>query len=153
MPDIDKQIIAVLQDDFEVCERPYKLLAEKLGITESEILIRITRLKENGQLRKMGAVLKHREIGFTSNALCGWNVPKERLNEVGKVLAQHPQITHCYSRDPQSGWPYSLYTMIHAVNDKECRQIAQDLAAKVSIAEFILLFSTHEWKKSTMRYI
>ena len=99
--DIDKRLIAVLQEDFPICARPYKVLADKLKITEAELILHMTKLKEAGQLRKIAAVLNHRELGFTANALCAWEVEPARVEEVGRILAKEAAVTHCYARAPQ----------------------------------------------------
>ena len=38
---LDKEIVKVLQGDFPLCEEPYKVLAEKVGISEEEFLRRV----------------------------------------------------------------------------------------------------------------
>jgi len=35
---VDRQIIDNLQGEFPICERPYAEVAERLGITENELL-------------------------------------------------------------------------------------------------------------------
>ena len=79
---LDKKIIRLLQGEFPLVAEPYKMLAEKIGITEEDLLARIASMREEKKIRKVGAVLRHREVGFTANALCVWDVPDAQMDEV-----------------------------------------------------------------------
>ncbi len=149
---LDKKIICMMQDEFPLVENPYQEIAEKIGISEDELLKRLTSYKETGKIRKMGAVLRHREVGYRSNALCLWIVPKERLEEIGSFMAKNPEISHCYDRVVVPDWQYNLYTMVHAHSREECKEIAARLAEKTGLTEYTMLFSIKEWKKTSMRY-
>lgn len=152
LDDLDKKIIAAMQDEFPLVAEPYKEIAKRIGITEEELLERLSSYRKSGKIRKMGAVLKHREVGFSANALCAWIVPPERLEEVGQIMMSHPAITHCYSRIPQPEWPYNFYIMLHAHTQEECRTMAAELAQATGLSQYTMLFSTKEWKKTSMRY-
>ncbi len=149
---LDKKIICMMQDDFPLVENPYQVIANEIGIEEAALLRRLRSYQETCKIRKMGAVLRHREVGYQSNALCLWIVPKERLDEIGTFMAHHPEISHCYDRVVVPDWQYNLYTMIHAHSKEECREIAASLSKKTGLEEYIMLFSVKEWKKTSMRY-
>lgn len=149
---LDKKIICMMQDEFPLVANPYEEIAKKIGISEDELLKRLASYKATGKIRKMGAVLRHREVGYRSNALCLWIVPQDRLEEIGRFMATHPEISHCYDRVVVSGWQYNLYTMIHAHSREECKEIAARLSEKTGLTEYTMLFSVKEWKKTSMRY-
>lgn len=150
--ELDRKIVRLLQGDFPLVAEPYKALAAEIGMTEEELLTRISAMREEKKIRKMGAVLRHREVGFTSNSLCVWNVPDERVDEVAKRMAEHPRVSHCYDRNRTDDWPYNLYTMIHGYSRAECEGIAAELAAATGIDERRMLYTRREWKKTSMRY-
>jgi len=152
LDNLDKKIIAIMQGEFPLVAEPYKELAGKIGITEQELLEILNRYRSSGQLRKMGAVLRHREVGFAANALCVWVVPEQRLAATGHIMSRFEAVTHCYARTAQPQWPYNFYTMIHAHTRDECRRIAEDLAKAANLENYTLLFSTREWKKTSMSY-
>ena len=85
----DKKIIQVLQEEFPLCEEPYKILAERAGVSEEEFLARVNDFVREKKIRKLGAVLQHRTAGFKSNALCAWSVPQEKLSEIGAIMSSH----------------------------------------------------------------
>ena len=148
----DEEIIKVLQEDFPLCEEPYKVLAERVGVTEEEFLQRVQKFVAEKKIRKMGAVLRHREIGFKFNALCAWEVPPEKLDDVAKIMSNHPAVSHCYDRNTAPNWNYNLYTMIHAKTREECDAIILELAKMAGVENYQVLYSKKEWKKTSMKY-
>ncbi len=152
LDELDRKIIAAMQDDLPLVPEPYKAVAAKLGIGEEELLARLAGYRARGEMRRMGAVLRHREIGYAANALCAWQVPADRLEEVAAAMTASAAVTHCYARVPRAGWPYNFYIMLHGHTREECSRMAAALAAELGLGEFVMLFSTREWKKTSMRY-
>ncbi len=148
----DKAIVRALQGEFPLVAEPYKELAAGVGMTEEEFLARAQKLLSEKKIRKMGAVLRHREVGFTANALCAWVVPEARLDEVAKNMSASPAVSHCYDRTTTKDWNYNLYTMIHGKSREECERIAAELAVANNIDERVMLYSKKEWKKTGMKY-
>ena len=148
----DEEIIKALQEDFPLCEEPYKILAARAGVSEDEFLRRVQEFIDDKKIRKLGAVLRHREIGFKFNALCAWEVPPEKLDEVAKIMSAHPAVSHCYDRNTAPNWNYNLYTMIHAKTREECDAIIAKLSQLTGIENFQALYSKREWKKTGMKY-
>lgn len=152
MDSLDKRIINYLGGDLPVSQRPFEALARELGLGQDEVVAVVNRLVDQGILRRFGATLKHQNSGFAANALVAWRVPPQRLDEAGTALAAHRQITHCYHRRPHPNFDYNLYTMIHGATEAEVRQIADELAARTGLEDYLVLFSSAELKKTTMRY-
>ena len=152
LSELDRKIVRLLQGEFPLVAEPYKALAAEIGITEEQLLARIAAMREEKKIRKMGAVLRHREVGFTANCLCVWNVPDERVDEVARRMAEHPRVSHCYDRNREADWKYNLYTMIHGYSREECENIAAELAAATSIDDRRMLYTKREWKKTSMKY-
>ena len=150
--DLDKKIIALIQGDLPLDPRPFAVMADQLGITEDEFMERVRSLKKQGVIRRFGATLYHQEAGFGANAMVAWLVPDEQVDEVGKVMADFREVTHCYQRRPQRDWKYNLYTMVHGDNEDACHQIAQRISQKTGMKEDALLFSQKEFKKTSMQY-
>ncbi|KYZ76764.1 transcriptional regulator [Anaerosporomusa subterranea] len=149
---LDTAIIAAMQVELTLTEEPYQKIAQSLGISQEELLTRLQGYRNDGKIRKLGAVLRHRKVGFSANALCAWIIPMERLDEVGIRLAAEPYISHCYARESHPDWPYNLYTMLHAHSRAECEASAQELSRLTGITDYVLLYSHKEWKKTSMRY-
>ena len=152
LTEIEKKIIASIQDDLAVTRRPYLEIAEKLGISEDTYLTKLRGLCDRGVIRRFGATLRHQQSGFAANVMVAWKVDEDRLDEVGQKMASFRQVSHCYRRNPNNEWPYNLYTMIHAKDEKSCLKIASKLSEETSVNNYTLLFSQRELKKTSMEY-
>jgi siroheme decarboxylase len=152
LSDLDKRVILALQRDLEVCPQPFLAMAATLGVEEEELLASISSLMARGYIRRFGATLRHQQSGYEANALVAWVVPEADLKRIGKLLAGQRAVTHCYARRPAPTWPYNLYTMIHGRTRDECVRIAAEMAAATGMADYEMLFSETELKKTTMRY-
>ena len=152
LTDLEKQIIASIQEDMAITARPYLKISDKLGISEEAMLETLQHLCDRGIIRRFGATLRHQKTGFTANAMVAWQVNEDRIEAVGGKMASFKQVSHCYRRNPTGSWPFNLYTMIHA-NDKDaCRQIARQMSQAAEVDNYALLFSRKELKKTSMVY-
>ncbi|MBU4304133.1 MAG: Lrp/AsnC family transcriptional regulator [Candidatus Omnitrophica bacterium] len=149
----DKEILRFLQADLPLESRPYADLAHRLNCTEKEIAGCIMRLKENGYIRRMGAILDHYKIGLTANCMCVWNVPPAGVALISRLTVKQPGISHCYVRRRVSGkWPYNFYTMIHGRSRKECMKVIKQIARQSGIADYKILFTLKQLKKISPSY-
>ena len=151
----DKKIIIRLQGDIPVSQTPYRDIADELGVSEGFLLERIAFLQANGLLKRLCAVIRHQNAGFTANAMVVWNVPSQSISETGALFAEQFFVSHCYQRDPLPDFPYfscALYTMIHAKSRNECISHAETLSRLAGISDYRMLFSLKEFKKSSMEY-
>ncbi len=152
LTELEKKIIASIQEDMPISERPYAAIAEKLAITESELLDKLQDLSRHGVIRRFGATLRHQRAGFNANAMVAWKVDEDRIQEVGQKMASFRQVSHCYRRNPTADWPYNLYTMVHANDEQACQQTARKMSRATSVKDYTLLFSREELKKTSMVY-
>jgi DNA-binding Lrp family transcriptional regulator len=152
LTDLDKKIIAILQGDLPLVPHPYRAIADDLGIGEEELLQKISAYLDAGILRRMGTILRHHKAGFSANAMCGWNVPAERVEEVGSIMATFQEASHVYQRPVYPDWPYNLFTMLHGKSNEDLVRAAEAIAARTGIADYRLLHSTREFKKTSMKY-
>ncbi|MFH2219973.1 MAG: Lrp/AsnC family transcriptional regulator [Pseudomonadota bacterium] len=153
LTELEQKVIASIQGDIPVTERPYLEIANNLGITEDTLLETLQHLTDKGIIRRFGATLRHQKSGFSSNAMVAWQVDENRIDEIGKKMAFSAEISHCYRRNPHERWPYNLYTMVHAGDEASCRKIVRRLAAETGIETYSILFSRRELKKTSMKYI
>jgi len=150
--ELEKKVIAAIQGDIPICERPYRELAERIGLSEDTFLATLAELRRRDLIRRFGATLRHQKSGYAANAMGAWQVPETRVEEVGRLMAACRQISHCYRRNPTGDWPYNLYTMIHAESEDACWDIARGLSRQTGVESFTLLFSRRELKKTSMSY-
>jgi DNA-binding Lrp family transcriptional regulator len=151
MDNLDIQLLKITQDGIWITPEPFKKVAEQLGISVDEVINRLENLQRDGIIRRFGASIGHRAIGITANAMCTWNVPDERVEEVGAIMAGFSEVTHCYERSRREDWTYNLFTMIHAYTRDECKKVAAQISRATGINEYSILFSEKEFKKTGVR--
>jgi len=150
--DKDKILIKQLQEDLPTSLRPFSDLAKGLEMDEGYVIANTQRLMDSSVMRRLGAILVHRKAGFTSNAMGVWIVPEDKVGEIGSMMAEFKEVSHCYHRPVLPDWPYNLFTMIHGHSDKECQRIMERISEVTGMKDYSLLFSYKELKKSSMRY-
>ena len=150
---LQKKILRFLQMGLPLEHTPYLSLAGELGVDEQRIIREIKALKKNGTIRRFGAVLNHHKVGLNVNCLCVWDVPAARLKNIAQAARKERLISHCYERKRVLGWPYNLYTMIHARSKTECTAVAKRLSRKSGIAAYRMLFTKKQYKKTSPVYV
>lgn len=151
MDSVDLMLLKAAQDGFELTERPYLALGERLGISEEEVMQRLVHLQQEGVVRRIAATIGHRALGIVANALIVWKVPPEQMQEAGEIFADAEEVTHCYERATAPDWPYNLYTMVHSRSRDDCLRIVNQLSRASGVREYRVLFSEKEYKKTSAR--
>jgi DNA-binding Lrp family transcriptional regulator len=148
----DVETIRATQGPMPVVPEPYAPAAERLGVSQEEVLRRLGSLQERAGLRRVAAILFHRRAGFSANGMGVWKVPDEDVLEIGKRMAAFRGVSHCYQRPTYADWPYSVFTMAHGRSKEECDAILDSIAEATGITERATLYSSTEFKKVRMLY-
>jgi siroheme decarboxylase len=149
---IDKGILSALQGDLSGSPEPYELIGRELNVSEEEVILRINRMLDSGIIRRIGAMIRHIEAGINFNGMVVWKVSPDRVEEIGEIFANVPQVTHCYERPPFGAMGGNLFTMIHSSSKDECMETVARMAKEVGLEEYEILFSERELKKVSMIY-
>ncbi len=160
---IDRALVRVLQGDLAGDIQPFALVALRVSrqiecpMAEFEVLDRVRMLMEKRAIRRFGAMVYHRKMGFSCNAMAVWNIPDHQVEQAGAILARPAHVSHCYERPRRAAWPWNLYTMIHGHDCAECECVAEDLRKQLVVAGIKadlprMLVSTREFKKTSMHY-
>lgn len=146
----DRALMQALCDGLALVARPYAALAQTLGMTEADVLARIDVLVRARIITRLGVIVRHRALGWRSNAMVAWNLPDARIGAAGAALVRHPGVTLCYERVRRPGWDYPLFTMIHAKSRSEAFEILAGAAAlpELAGAQKQVLFSVHCFKQT-----
>ena len=98
--DINKKILNTIQTDFPIHPRPYKIIGERLSLSESEVISRIESMKEDMLIRRIGGNFSPDKLGYVST-LCAAQVPENKINHFTETVNAYPGVTHNYQRDHQ----------------------------------------------------
>ena len=146
----EKEIVRAFQEDLPIIERPFLAIARTLDTGESDIINCIKNWMNNGTIRRFGARLDHRLVGYSFNLLTAWD--GKQLESLGKMFAEFPEVTHCYLRKPHIDWPYELYAMIHAKSEKEMSDNISRMKNLSQGNNVVTLKTLKELKKTSMKY-
>jgi siroheme decarboxylase len=152
LSDEDVETIRATQGPMPVVPEPYAPAAERLGVSQEDVLRRLESLQERAGLRRVAAILFHRRAGFSANGMGVWKVPDEDVLETGKRMAAFRGVSHCYQRPTYADWPYSVFTMAHGRSKEECDAILDSISHATGITERATLYSSTEFKKVRMLY-
>jgi DNA-binding Lrp family transcriptional regulator len=148
----DIATIRATQGAMPVIPEPYAPAAERLGVSQGEVLRRLESLRERDGLRRVAAILYHRRAGFSANGMGVWEVPEDRIYDVGLQMAAFRGVSHCYQRPTYADWPYSVFTMAHGRSKDECDAVLDAIAEATGITGRATLYSSTEFKKVRMLY-
>ncbi len=154
MDDTDRRLMRASQAGLPLTPEPYQTLAEQLCLSKDEVMQRLTAMQEQGLIRRIAAVPNHYRLGYRFNGMTVWEVPDERIDELGLKVGQLPFVSHCYHRPRHlPEWPYNLFAMVHGKTQAEAeaqiRQIADLLGAHNRGHD--VLYSTKILKKTGFR--
>ena len=149
---VDRKILVALQGDLDDSPEPYAGIAADVKLSEADLIRRIKRMQEDGIIRRIGAMIRHIEAGIGFNGMIVWKVEPHRIEEVGRLMAEFSEVTHCYERPSFGENGGTLFTMVHASSESGCLDIVRLMSEKTGIMEYEILFSERELKKVSMTY-
>jgi DNA-binding Lrp family transcriptional regulator len=152
LPDaIDLALIRATQAGLPLTAQPYSRLAEQLNISSQEVMDRLQTMLDCGIIRRLGVVPNHYSLGYRFNGMSVWNVPDDKIDDLGSRIGRLEFVSHCYHRPRHLPvWPFNLFAMIHAKSrDDADRQIEiiADILGEANHGSDIL-FSSRILKKT-----
>ena len=153
--DLEIRVIREIEGGLPLEPHPYRIIGERIGADEAAVLSVVSRLADNGSIKRYGVVIRHRELGYIANGMVVWDVPDERVDETGELFGSQPFVTLCYRRPRKlPDWPYNLFTMVHGRSRDEVRNNVRRLDRLVADERFPrdILFSGRRFKQRGARY-
>ena len=150
----DRAIILATQGGLPLVPRPYHAVADELGMTGEEVMERMRRLRALGVIRRIAAVPNHYRLGYHANGMSVWDVPDDRVAELGGRVGALPFVSHCYRRPRIAPvWRYNLFAMVHGATREEVAARIREIAAVLGDAALAhdVLYSKRILKKTGMR--
>lgn len=130
MDELDKKILNLIQKEFPLEPRPFLELAKKFSLSEEELISRIQNMKEGGIIRRIGAVLDSKALGFFST-LCVAKVPQEKIQAFVEVVNSYPGVTHNYLRNHD----YNVWFTFIGKSLEAIEEALQEISRKTGINE------------------
>ena len=134
MDEIDRKLLALVQDGFPLTPRPFQDIGVTLGLDEKEVLERLAGLQERGLVRRIGPILDLRKLG-RSGILAALLVPLEDADGVAGIVNEYQEVSHNYLRPNASG--YNLWFTVSA-SDERIQEILQEIKRRTGREMLVL---------------
>ena len=128
---MDRRLLEKAQDEFPLTTRPWASIGKDLGITEKEVMERLSVLIERGVIRKIGPSLDPKRVGLRASTLIAMKVPENRIEYVANMISKYQEVSHCYQREHD----YNLWFTIAAHNQIELEKIVEEIRVGADIPE------------------
>ena len=153
--DDDLAVIEAICGGLPLVAQPYAEIGRRIDMSEAAVIDTLQRLVAGGVIRRFGVVVQHRRLGYTANGMSVWNVPDERVAEIGHLMGDFPAVTLCYQRPRKlPDWPYNLFAMVHGSERDEVRAQVDAIAKALGLQDVgrDVLFSNRQFKQCGARY-
>ena len=97
---LDTRLLDEFQRDLPLVDRPFASIGQAIGLSEAEVLSRLSRLQATGAVARVGATVRPNTAG--ASTLAAMAVPGTRIDEVAALIGAEPGINHSYLRE--DGW-------------------------------------------------
>ncbi len=148
-----RRAIVAMQRDLPIHPEPFDALADLAGMEADRFLDLANSLRAAGVLRRYAAVLDHRQAGAAENVMATWDIPTDKADAAGALVAACPQVSHCFLRKPNDDWPHSFYAMIHGPSAQACQATMDDLSSKLDHPGHVAMWTAAEIKKQRVCYL
>jgi len=152
----DRAIIAATQNGLPLCPQPYHVIAAQVGCPAEEVMGRMRRMQAAGIVRRIGAVPNHYRLGYRANGMSVWDLPDERVGDLGQRVGALDCVSHCYRRPRRlPTWPYNLFAMVHGKSREEVEDKVATIKALLgdAVRAHDVLYSIRILKKTGLRLV
>ena len=128
MDALDRKIINALQGGFPVSETPFAEVAARLDMTEDDLIARLRRLCDEGQLSRFGPMYNAERLGGAVT-LAAMAVPAERTEAVAAQVNAHPEVAHNYAREHD----FNMWFVVAAEQPRRIPVVLAEIAAETGL--------------------
>ncbi|MCX5861770.1 MAG: Lrp/AsnC family transcriptional regulator [Desulfomonile sp.] len=125
----DRELLNEIQASFPLEPHPYRVIGNRIGMDEEEVMARVKNLREQGIIRRIGASIDSRRIGYVSTLLAA-RVPQDKFDSFVNTVNSCPGVTHNYERKHE----YNVWFTLIAPSKDEKSEIIRQLIDKTGIA-------------------
>jgi siroheme decarboxylase len=151
---LDARIVRATQAGLPLVPRPYRAVAQSLGVAEEAVLERLQAMLADRRMRRIGAVPNHYALGYSANAMSVWDVEDAEVGRLGPAVGAFGFVSHCYLRPRRlPRWPYNLFAMVHGRSREAVGAQLDEIRALLgpALRAADVLYSVRILKKTGMR--
>ncbi len=95
----DLRLLEILQDGIPIISNPWQEIAGRLGMSDDEVIRRVTRLTGERIILGISPVIEPRRLGLTAATLVALRVPDDRVDETAAIISSYREVSHNFRRD------------------------------------------------------
>ncbi len=141
MDQTSKDILNRIQADFPIHPRPYKILAQEIGMDEDQLIQQIERMKAKMLIRRIGGNFSPDRLGWFST-LCAARVEENKINLFTETVNAFSGVTHNYLRDHK----FNIWFTFIASSKEEIEESLKTISQKTGVTGILNLPATHVFK-------
>jgi DNA-binding Lrp family transcriptional regulator len=154
-----RRVACALEPGLPLEPRPYAAIAKRAGLPgddgEARVRAYLQRWLDQGVVKRLGIIVRHRTLGYTANVMAVWEIPGRDVDAIGARLAREPAVTLCYRRAPAPpAWRYNLFCMLHGRSRAPVNGEVDAIVARHALAGYphARLFSIAAYKQVGARH-
>jgi DNA-binding Lrp family transcriptional regulator len=128
MTPLGRALLDEYQAGFPLVPRPFAAIAERLGVTEAEVIETLRTLQATGAVGRVGAVIAPHRAGWST--LSAMAVPDARLDEVAALVTSFPEVNHNYEREHR----LNLWFVVTATDRNAVMRVLEEISRRSDVA-------------------
>ncbi len=130
----DRKLLNMLQYHFPLSATPFADVGEKLGLSETEVIARLKKLKQEGLIRRLGAIFDSRKLGYVSTLVAA-KIPEDKIDEAVAIINRLAGVTHNYLRNHD----FNVWFTITAHSEARLTELLETIRQRTGIDEMVNL--------------
>ena len=118
---LEQRILNDFQRDLPLSVTPFADMAERLGVSEDEVLNTVDKLQLAGVISRVGPVFTPNRIGVST--LAAMSIPAEQLECVARIISAFPEVNHNYERDHE----FNLWFVVTASSEEHLEIVLHEI--------------------------
>ncbi len=143
LDETNKKILNYIQLNFPIDPRPFKNIAEKLDLSEEELINRINTMKDQKLIRRIGGNFSPDRLGYHST-LCAAMVEEEKIDLFKQTVNSYSGVTHNYRRDHN----FNIWFTFIAPSMEIIKENLTEISEKTGVKTILNLPATRVFKIS-----
>ena len=149
---LELEVIRLLQHDLPINDQPYRKIAKTIDLSEAQLFEIVHSFIARGYWRRCVGFIKRKNHNPSQHALSVWNIPEEKIEEVGRKMAPMAEVHYCCYRPPYQSFPFSFYASVKASSREEAEAVERQIESVIGKWPYEILLCQRIFKKSRLKY-
>lgn len=141
MTALQRLVLNELQGGIDISDRPFIKIAQKLNVSEEEVIDCVKELKNKNYIRRFGGIVDINKLGVVSTLLC-MKIDKNDFERVVNIINQYEGVTHNYERDGE----YNLWFTLMESSKERLEKTIEEIKERTKVKEILNLSTVKKHK-------